>query len=77
MSDTIRIVSASLLCLIGAVMCTLMILSCFNRYLGVWACKRLGWHLKPEELGFDGCSNHGICPRCLDKVMQDSQGNWF
>jgi hypothetical protein len=38
---------------------------------------KLGWHLQPLQLGFDGCSLFGICPYCGKKVLQDSQGNWF
>ena len=49
----------------------------FNKYLPVWFCRRIGWHLRPNEIGFDGCSLNGICPRCGKEVLQDSQGNWF
>jgi hypothetical protein len=52
-------------------------LSLFNNWLPEWFCKHMGWHLKPGETGFDGCSFTGVCPRCGVKVMQDSQGNWF
>lgn len=49
----------------------------FNRFLPVWFCKHMGWHLEPKEMGFDGCSMNGTCPRCGKQVLQDSQGNWF
>ena len=49
----------------------------FNKYLSVWACDSLGWHLEPERQGYDGCSYGGKCPRCGKDVLQDSQGNWF
>lgn len=42
-----------------------------------WFCTFWGWHKAPNSLGFDGCSLKGTCPRCGEKVMQDSQGNWF
>lgn len=48
-----------------------------NKRLPVWFCKHMGWHLRPKQVGFDGCSLTGICPRCGEHVMQDSQGNWF
>ncbi|MCK5017811.1 MAG: hypothetical protein KAS32_12180 [Candidatus Peribacteraceae bacterium] len=48
-----------------------------NPILPKWFCKYMGWHLAPKEVGFDGCSNTGKCPRCNESVMQDSQGNWF
>ena len=49
-----------------------------NKWLPVWFCKNFGyWHLKPKQVGFDGCSNTGVCPRCGKNVLQDSQGNWF
>ena len=52
-------------------------LSLFNRHLPPWACRVMGWHLRPKEIGFDGASLNGVCPRCGKHVMQDSQGNWF
>jgi len=48
-----------------------------NRWLGNWACRVMGWHLRPNDVGFDGCSKTGVCPRCQKHVLQDSQGNWF
>jgi len=56
----------------AAIMCALC-----NRYLPIWFCHHMGWHLAPTNIGFDGCSNEGICPRCGKHVLQDSQGNWF
>lgn len=40
-------------------------------------CKKMGWHKQPANITFDGCSNGGVCPRCGDKVLQDSNGDWF
>lgn len=54
-----------------------LVLACFNRYLPVWFCKHMGWHLAPDWQGFDGCNFTGTCSRCGTKVLQDSQGNWF
>jgi hypothetical protein len=54
-----------------------ILLALFNYKLPVWACYKMGWHLAPEKIGFDGCSCFGLCPRCGHKVLQDSQGNWF
>jgi hypothetical protein len=42
-----------------------------------WFCSFMGWHLEPENKGFNGCSMNGVCPRCGNKVLLDSQGNWF
>jgi len=55
----------------------LMLLTLFNKYLPKWFCDKLHWHLAPKHKASDGCSLSGICPRCGEKVMQDSQGNWF
>ena len=39
---------------------------------------RIGWHSPSNDIrGFDGCSAVSICKRCGDKILQDSQGNWF
>jgi hypothetical protein len=40
-------------------------------------CEFWGWHMRPNVIGNDGCSNNGRCPRCDKHVLQDSQGNWF
>lgn len=40
-------------------------------------CDFLGWHKAPDEVGFDGCSLNGVCPRCQKNVLQDSNGDWF
>lgn len=37
----------------------------------------MGWHIPIEEQEFDGCSFTSICKYCGEKIMQDSQGNWF
>lgn len=42
-----------------------------------WFCTFWGWHKAPNKQGFDGCSHNGVCPRCGNSVLQDSQGNWF
>lgn len=55
----------------------LVLIAAFNKHLPKWACDKLGWHVAPKIIGFDGCSNNGECPRCKKFVMQDSQGNWF
>ena len=63
---------------IGIILLTFLILCMCNRWLPVWFCNHLGyWHLEPKAKGFDGCSLHGICPRCGKHVMMDGQGNWF
>lgn len=50
----------------------------FNkRFNNKWFCEKMGWHLQPLSVGFDGCSLTGNCPRCGKEVLQDSQGNWF
>lgn len=54
-----------------------VILPFFNKYLPVWFCYHMDWHLAPKKQDFDGCSLNGRCPRCGFKVLQDSQGNWF
>lgn len=56
---------------------SLLVLTLRNRWLPVWFCQHMGWHLAPTTQGFDGCSVTGVCPRCGKKVLQDSQGNWF
>lgn len=45
--------------------------------IGLWFCRVLDSHKQPLEIGFDGCSMTGRCPRCGKRVLQDSQGNWF
>lgn len=68
----------TLLILILFLITLLLLLSTvFNKYLPIWVCKKLGWHLCPNEIGPDGCSFRGICPRCGKKILQDSKGNWF
>lgn len=37
----------------------------------------LGWHSQINRIGFDGCSLTSICKYCGQKILQDSQGNWF
>lgn len=55
----------------------LVLLAVLNEYLPRWFCDKLGWHLQPNTALFDGASWYGRCPRCKEKIIQDSQGNWF
>ena len=61
------------------VFCIIMItLVLCDRWLPKWFCYHLGWHHRPvNKIGFDGCSFSGRCPRCGQKVLQDSSGAWF
>jgi len=54
-----------------------ILLAIFNKYLPVWFCNKLGWHLRPLNIKQDGFNFTGRCPRCNKHVLQDSQGNWF
>jgi hypothetical protein len=59
-----------------AIMFSLLIIDRFSK--STWFCRVMGWHKAPADgVGFDGCSFNGTCPRCGQRVMQDSQGNWF
>ena len=60
-----------------AVVFVLYLCAFFNTRLPVWFCNKMGWHLKPVKIDFDGCSLTGVCSRCGKFVLQDSQGNWF
>lgn len=62
---------------VAVVMVGFLIVGACNRWLPLWACTKLGWHLPPSIVEHDGCSYHGRCYRCGIHVMQDSQGNWF
>ena len=73
MKQLIIAIAIMLLC----VGCVAVICAIFNQYLPKWFCIKMGWHLRPNSIGFDGCSNMGTCPRCDKFVLQDSQGNWF
>lgn len=66
-----------LLIIVLVVFATGVFCASFNRYLPVWFCDKLGWHMAPTMQTFDGASHGGNCTRCDKKVMQDSQGNWF
>lgn len=68
---------AVLATILAVLLATLITLAVCNRWLGAWACRVMGWHLEPRDVGFDGCSATGRCPRCGKLVLQDSQGNWF
>ena len=48
-----------------------------RKRIGLWFCRVMDWHRRPTEVGHDGCSFSGVCPRCQRRVLQDSQGNWF
>ena len=37
----------------------------------------MGWHVPSDNQNFDGCSFTSTCKYCGEKIMQDSQGNWF
>jgi len=75
---TIEIIITYIIIPIGILsLSMLMLLTLFNKYLPKWFCDKLHWHLAPKHKASDGCSLSGICPRCGEKVMQDSQGNWF
>ena len=66
-----------LLLIIGCLLLVLILLPWLNQYLPIWFCTNLGWHVIPENIGFDGASFTGRCSRCHELVIQDSQGNWF
>lgn len=55
---------------------SIILLALSNRWLPKWFCK-LDWHLPPKSQTFDGGSLGGVCPRCGQHILQDSQGNWF
>ena len=69
--DLIIVISLAVMVLTG------IILALINEHLPKWFCDKMGWHLAPTQIGFDGCSLEGTCPRCGKHVLQDSQGNWF
>ena len=56
-------------------MLVLLVIDIFSK--NKWFCEKMHWHHEPYKIKFDGCSQHGICPRCKKEVMQDDQGNWF
>jgi len=66
-----------ILIFILAILVSFMVLAISNKYLPVFFCVHLGWHLAPITQGFDGCSFTGVCPRCGEHILQDGQGNWF
>lgn len=65
----------AILCITMTVLFTLYIVNLFSS--NKWFCDVMGWHESPKNIGSDGCSLTGTCPRCGKSVMQDSQGNWF
>ncbi len=42
-----------------------------------WTCDWAGTHFPQGSRSFDGCSQHDVCRKCGQKIMQDGQGNWF
>jgi hypothetical protein len=67
-----------ILCLFLVIGMPLLILSGVDTFSSnVWFCRVMGWHKRPNDIGFDGASSFGQCPRCGEKVLLDSQGNWF
>jgi hypothetical protein len=60
-----------------SIIISIIVLTLCNRWLPVWFCNHLGWHVAPKEQGYDGASLYGRCPRCHKRVLQDSQCNWF
>lgn len=56
-------------------MFSLMIANVFSN--NKWFCNFFGWHQRPKELDTSGFCLKGICPRCENAVMQDSNGGWF
>lgn len=57
---------------------SLFALMIYSRYSkSEWFCRKLDWHLEPETQDFDGISFYGVCSRCKQRVLRDSQGNWF
>jgi hypothetical protein len=37
----------------------------------------LGWHSSNDTLGWNGTSFTSHCKYCGERILQDSQGNWF
>ena len=75
MGTTIGGIIVGVLVVLLITLFTLLIINIFSS--SMWFCKVMGWHRRPNKIGFDGASNNGICPRCGAEVMQDSNGNWF
>lgn len=64
--------------LLAGVLLGVIILNIINEFSSsAWFCKRFGWHENPHEIGFDGLSSTGKCPRCGKDVLMDSNGDWF
>lgn len=46
----------------------------YQRFLCFW----LDWHVPGKNrISFDGASLASTCKRCNQRILQDSQGNWF
>ena len=73
--ETLGIVLACIFFPLFIGLVTLSIIDRFSK--SKWFCRVMGWHKAPNSQGFDGCSFNGTCPRCSERVLQDSQGNWF
>jgi len=77
-NGSVDIILVSILSLFLLIAVPFFIVSLFSSHFkGTWYCDKMGWHLPPGTVGFDGCSQTGQCPRCHKDIMQDSQGNWF
>jgi hypothetical protein len=40
-------------------------------------CGWLDWHSPSSRIGFDGCSLYSTCKNCGEKILKDSNGDWF
>ena len=40
--------------LIGLAIFVMLVLALINRQLPIWFCNIMGWHLRPDAIGFDG-----------------------
>lgn len=58
-------------------MFALALIDRWTSWLPKWFCDHLDWHKTPEQVGFDGCSQNGRCPRCSRRVLADSNGDYF
>ena len=64
--------------IIGFLIVVILLLSIISNFSkNPWFCKFWGWHKAPKTTKQSGINTRGICPRCIEEVMQDSQGNWF
>lgn len=40
-------------------------------------CYVLRWHCRVDHTHTDEVNAYGVCSHCNQKLIQDSQGNWF